>query len=250
MIDLERNDNVYILTMDAGENRCNTTFVRLFDNALDEVLRCEDPVALLTRSSHPKFFSNGLDVEWFIGDDPEHPGGNREIFGSEVMALFGRIITLPIPTVACVNGHAFGAGFMIALCHDVRFARSDRGYMCANEMELGMAIPPPELALFRHKMSAGAFFETVQLARRWTGPHALQCGIVQHLSDIDKLLEEALSHAAALAPLSKNRDLYGQQKEAIFGENSILHQPHGAAHLLRNAEIYMSEDTAITASHR
>ena len=79
-----------------------------------------------------------------------------------------RIITLSIPSVAAVGGHAFGAGFMTALCHDVRIMREDRGYLCANEMQIGMVIPRPELALFKHKVPANAFFETVQLAKRWS----------------------------------------------------------------------------------
>ncbi|GIR87079.1 MAG: hypothetical protein CM15mP86_05380 [Gammaproteobacteria bacterium] len=59
----------------------------------------------------------------------------------------GRFITLSIPTVCAINGHAFGAGFMFALTHDVRVMREDRGFLCANEMQLGLPIPRPELAL-------------------------------------------------------------------------------------------------------
>ena len=50
--------------------------------------------------------------------------------------------------------------------------------MCANEIEIGMIIPDPEIALFKHKLPANVFFETVQLARRWTGPDAKTAGIV------------------------------------------------------------------------
>ena len=38
MIELERQDDVFILTMNDGENRWNTTFVREFDAALDGLL--------------------------------------------------------------------------------------------------------------------------------------------------------------------------------------------------------------------
>ena len=38
MINLEREDDVFILTMDSGENRWNTNFVRAFDATLDEVV--------------------------------------------------------------------------------------------------------------------------------------------------------------------------------------------------------------------
>jgi enoyl-CoA hydratase/carnithine racemase len=154
------------------------------------------------------------------------------------MKLMARIITFPIPTVAAINGHAFGAGFMLALCHDIRIMRADRGFACANEMQLGLAIPAPELALFRHKLPMNAFFETVQLARRWTGADALAAGIVQDTAPADGVLPAALRRAAELAPLGANRALYAGQKEAIYGENAILNGPHGAAWMLRNLDHY------------
>ena len=167
MIDLDREGEVFVLTMHDGENRWNTSFVRAFAEALDAVESSEGPAALVTASADEKFFSNGLDLEWRASEGP-HRGGDRDAFTTEFMALMGRIITFPVPTVAAINGHAFGAGLMVALCHDVRLMRAERGYLCANEMQIGFRIPTPELALFRHKLSAGAFFQTVQLARRWT----------------------------------------------------------------------------------
>jgi enoyl-CoA hydratase/carnithine racemase len=238
MIDLTKDDDVFILTMDAGENRWNTTFVREIDKALDEVDASSGPAALVLRSANEKFFSNGLDLDW-VNDPEAHPaGGDLRVFGQEFMAQMGRIITLPVPTVCAINGHAFGAGFMVSLCHDVRIMREDRGFICANEMQLGLAIPKPELALFRHKLPANAFYETVQLARRWTGPQALAAGIVQQTSDLEGLFSDAIAKAKELAPLAANREVFGGQKERIFGENAILNNSHGAAYLLRNSEQY------------
>ncbi len=233
MIELQREDDVFVLTMNDGENRWNTSFVRAFAAALDEVEASEGPAALVTTSSSEKFFSNGLDLEW-VSSAGDHRGGDRSVFGEEFMALMGRIITLPIPTVAAVNGHAFGAGLMTALCHDVRLMRADRGFLCANEMQLGMVIPRPELALFRHKLPAHVFFETVQLARRWSGPDALAAGIVSGTASVEDLLAAARKRAMELAPLGANRRAFGAQKESIFGENAALNEPHGAAHMLRH----------------
>lgn len=234
MIDLTRQGNIFLLTMNDGENRWNTTFVRAFAKALDEVEGSEGPAALVTASADEKFFSNGLDLQW-LSSEGEHRGGDRAVFGGEAMQLFGRLITLPIPTVCAINGHAFGAGFMIALCHDVRLMRGDRGYACANEVELGMVIPDAELALFRHKIPMNAFFETVQLARRWTGPDALTAGIVQQVEGLDNLLDAAMTRAEELSRLAANREAYGRMKERIYGENAAINGPHGAAHLLKNA---------------
>ena len=66
MITLDREDDVFILTMNAGENRWNTNFVRAFDAQLDEVVASEGPAALVTTSADPKFFSNGLDPEYTV----------------------------------------------------------------------------------------------------------------------------------------------------------------------------------------
>ena len=168
MIDLKRDGNVFTLVMTDGQNRWNTTFVRAFAEAIDEVEASDGPAALVTTSANEKFFSNGLDLDWISSKNPsdDDPGGNRKVFGAEFMTLMSRIITLSVPSVAAINGHAFGAGLMSALCHDQRVMREDRGFACANEMQLGMVIPRPELALFKHKLPANTFFETVQLARR------------------------------------------------------------------------------------
>lgn len=238
MIDLERQGDVFTMTMNAGENRWNTTFVRELNTALDEITAGDGPAALVTTSSSEKFFSNGLDLDWVREPDAHPQAGDREAFGDEFMKLMSRMITFPVPTIAAVNGHAFGAGFMYALCHDVRHMRSDRGFMCANEMQLGMRIPAPELALFRHKLSGSTFFDTVQLARRWTGPAALSAGIAAEIADTDTLLSQAQQRAAELAPLATNRSNYQGQKESLFGENAVINEPHGAAYMLRNLDKY------------
>lgn len=238
MIELTRDGDVFTLTMAAGENRWNTTFVRALAAVLDEVEASSGAAALVTTSASEKFFSNGLDLDW-VRDPAAHPAaGDRAPFADEFMKLMARIMTFPIPTIAAINGHAFGAGFMLSLCHDLRFMRADRGFVCANEMQLGLAIPAPELALFRHKLPFNVFFETVQLARRWTGVDAERAGIVQATANAETLLPLALGRAAELAPLGANRALYRGQKEAIYGENAILNGPHGAAWMLRNLDHY------------
>ena len=239
MIDLERQGDVYVLTMTAGENRWNTTFARAIAAALDEIEASSGPAALVTCSADPKFFSNGLDLAWVQDPDAHPEGGDRAVFGVEFMALMGRLITLPVPTVAAVNGHGFGAGFMLALTHDVRLMRSDRGYLCANELAIGLTVPEPEVALFRHKMSASAFNKTVLLAHRWGAAEAVDAGIVEAAVGVDDLLGAAIERAAGLAGLATDRQRYGWQKEVIYGQNSVLNAPHGAAHILKNSREFI-----------
>lgn len=247
MIELSRDGDVFVLTMNDDENRWNTTFTRAFSEALDEVEASEGAAALVTASAHAKFFSNGLDLDWVMSSaDPssgEQRGGDRAVFGDEYMKLCGRMITLPVPTVAAVNGHAFGAGFMVALCHDVRIMREDRGYLCANELQIGLTIPAPEVALFKHKIPAPAFHETVILAKRWTAPAANAAGFVEQAVPLDDVLPRALERAAELAPLAVNRANFGWQKEQLYGTNAALNQPHGAAHMLKNLHAFVERSS-------
>ena len=236
MIDLQKKDSIYLLTMDAGENRWNTAFTREFAKALDQIEKDDGPGALVTTASDSKFFSNGLDLDWIQSPEDYPEGGDSKVFGEEAMYLFGRIITLPIPTICAINGHAFGAGFMLALSHDVRIMRKDRGFLCANEIQLGMSIPRPELALFRHKIPANSFFETVQLSKRWTGPAALEAGIVQSVESMDDLTKIAIAKAQELAPLATDRKNFGYQKEMLYGENAAINLNHGPAHMLKNSK--------------
>ncbi|MEO6957420.1 MAG: enoyl-CoA hydratase-related protein [Antricoccus sp.] len=233
MIDLVREGDVFVLTMTAGENRWTTEFTRAMAAALDTVEASEGAAALITASADPKFFSNGLDLDW-LSSDGVHAGGDRAVFGQEFMALMARIITFPMPTIAAVGGHGFGAGCMLALCHDLRVMREDRGYLCANEIELGMSIPDAELALFRHKLSAPVFHETVVLARRWAGPAALDAGIVQHLASADQVVSVATARAGELARLGANRTAMAQLKESLYGTKSAIQGEDGPAHRLRH----------------
>jgi enoyl-CoA hydratase/carnithine racemase len=230
MIDLDKKDDIFVLTLNGQENRWNTAFVRVLAQAIDEIEASQGAAALVTTASSKKFFSNGLDLAWREVADEQ----DRAAFLPEFMILMGRIITLPIPSICAINGHAFGAGFMMALCHDVRLMREDRGFACANEVEIGMVIPDPELALFKHKLPANVFFETVQLARRWTGPEAEQAGIVSAVFSLPDLLPKAIEKAESLKHLGSNRLVYQTMKERLFGQSASINDIHGAAHLLKN----------------
>lgn len=238
MIELERQNDVFVLTMADGENRWNTTFTRELAKAFDEIEASEGPAALVTTSAHEKFYSNGLDLDWIMSKDTDHPGGDRRVFADEFMELMARWMTLGMPTIAAVNGHGFGAGFMFALSHDVRIMREDRGFLCANEIELGMTIPAAELALFRQKIPAPHYNETVMLAKRWTGPAAQEAGFVSESTPAELVMEAALDRAASLAHIGAHRENMKWQKEQVYGQNAAIQQPHGAAHLLRNNREY------------
>lgn len=190
---LDRDGDVFVLRMDAGENRFTPTLLDAFDAALDEVEGTDGPRALVTTGTG-KYWSNGLDLDW-IGEHPEEMVG----YVGRVQALMARVLSLPCATVAAGNGHVFAAGAMLSLCHDIRTMRADRGWWCLPEVDLGMPFTPGMNALMPARLPVTTAHEAMVTGRRYTGADALAAGIVSLLSDEDAVLAEAVGLAAPLA---------------------------------------------------
>ena len=51
-------------------------------------------------------------------------------------------MTLSIPTMAVINGHAYAGGLILALCHDFRIMASGKSKICLSEIKMGLPPPP------------------------------------------------------------------------------------------------------------
>ena len=212
VIDLRREGDVFVLTMNAGENRFNRPFLNEISAALDEVERSSGPAALVTTGGEEKFYSNGLDLTWLSGDGATEGGG----FISDVLRMMGRVLVFPVPTVAAMNGHAFAAGGMLALAHDFRVMRADRGFFCLPEIDIQLPLAPGMTALIKNRLSPQAFRDTILTGARIGGADAHARGIVDEAVPGPEVLPKAIARAAALA--SKNRAIYGALKRGMYGE--------------------------------
>ncbi|CAG8492886.1 13658_t:CDS:2 [Acaulospora morrowiae] len=215
LVTLVHQSPLFLLTMKAGENRFNTNFVNALLSALDsieQIRETEDgqPAALITRGEG-KFFSNGLDLEHALSV----PG----FFDNYYLKLLVRMLTFPIPTVAALNGHAFAGGCMFALAHDYRVMRSDRGYICMNEVDIPSPLHPGMAAIVRVKTVPKTYRNCVLQGYRFNGQEALD----QQLVDvIAKGEEEVLIKAKELGKKwsgkAKAGVIYGLLKREMYIE--------------------------------
>src|ERR1700712_3122492 len=83
----------------------------------------------------------------------------------------------PMPTIALLNGHAFAGGCMLAMYHDYRIFNPTRGFLCLNELDLGVPLKPAMSSIFREKLSPQTYQAMVLEAKRFNGPTALEAGV-------------------------------------------------------------------------
>lgn len=191
MIDLQRKDDVFVLTMQAGENRFNRSFLTALREALDTVESSDGPAALVT-VGQGKYFSNGLDLEWLPAQEPEV----IEAFLGDFERLFARLLAFPMITVAALNGHAFAGGAMFSLAHDFRVMRTDRGFWCLPEIDLGMPLRPGMNALITGRLPGNTAHEAIVTGRRYAAEEARTAGIVQGTAPEAEVLAAAVALAA------------------------------------------------------
>jgi Delta3-Delta2-enoyl-CoA isomerase len=216
IMDLKKEGDVFILTMQSGENRFNRIFIDAMNEALDSVEKASSPTALVTIGGEDKFYSNGLDLAWLSGE------GQAEApeFIKAVLKLLGRVMAFPIPTAAAINGHAFAAGAMLALAHDFRVMRADRGFFCLPEVDINIPFAPGMTALIKSRLTPAVFRNSMLTGSRWGGLDAQEMGIVDEAVSADQVLPRAVARVAPLA--AKNRHTFGTIKRGMYPEALAL----------------------------
>ena len=210
-IELDRVNAVFILRMAGGENRMNDEWLAAFERALDQVDAAADPIALVTTGSG-RFYSNGLDLAWLSGKGQDH----MRTFVTQVEALFARLIEAPYVTVAACNGHTFAAGAMLALSHDLRVMREDRGFFCLPEVDLGIPFTVGMDALIKQRLPITTAHEVMVTGKRYGGTEAAAKGIMHEAVSDDRVLGRAVEIATEHA--GKDRSNLRMIKQRMYGD--------------------------------
>lgn len=201
--------NIAILTMNNGENRFNMESLAAFKAALDEIEAQSSVNAMVTTSAHEKIWSNGIDLEWLMSAVQNQGKETMNQFLIEMYTLFRRLLTMPMITVSAINGHAFAGGAFLAMSHDFRFMRSDRGWLCLPEVDLGIPLGPVFMAITRQNVPNFLLYEMQYTARRLTAKECEGYHIITRACPLEKLVEEAATFAKTL---NKRRTIIEKMK--------------------------------------
>ncbi len=200
---IKKKDFIGLLTIHHLKKRNALTNKLLTDlhNTLEEFSKNDAIRCVVIKGSGDKTFSSGYDIEAIPANAlPDTRQGTPEI----LLQAFNTLKNFPYPTIAMLNGSAFGAGFNLCACCDIRIA--------ADDIKLGMT--PARLGVAYHPEGIQQFIEAFGMARTkeifytasiFQGKALMGKGLVDHIIPKQKLEAFTLSYAQKIiqnAPLS------------------------------------------------
>jgi len=209
MIEYSKEGDLHLVTMQTN-SICPEWQKDMLD-VLDTVEANCGKGAALVLTGVDKSFCNGLNLEKLMTLSPEE----MEAFGAKMNEIHRRLLLLPCPTVAAMNGHAFAAGAFIALSLDYRLMREDRGWFCISEVDVGVPIPAAMMGILQGKLPANTARDALLTGKRYTADEAIAAGIADGKVSMDELRDSAKHLAVQLA--TKEPGIFGTLKQTWLG---------------------------------
>jgi enoyl-CoA hydratase/carnithine racemase len=203
-------EKVALLTMRSGENRFSLSFIDEFLHVLEEIERGSDANVLVVQSGHEKIFSNGIDLDYLAPLIQNSDVNGFKEFISKLMGLFRTILLYPMPTIAAITGHAFAAGAIMSCYFDYRYMRSDRGFFCFPEVDLGIPFLPGMMAAMRKVVPIYKLEEMVYQGKRLTGNKCEENHIVTRACHMKDLMEGVMTFSRGL---QRRREIVAEIKK-------------------------------------
>lgn len=203
MLLVEKKDNIGFLTLNYPEKRNALSPELLMDvhKILETFSKKDDVRCLVIKGSGDKAFSSGYDISAI----PVNPlPDTKQKTPDSLLKVLESIKNFAYPTIAMLNGYAFGAGFNLCACCDIRIA--------ADDVKLGMT--PARIGVAYHPEGIQQFIEAFGIARTkeifftantFKGKELLQKGLVDYLIPKTDLEEFTFTYAQKItrnAPLS------------------------------------------------
>ena len=193
---LEKKGNVAIATIDRPKalNALNSEVLNDLNTLVDAVNADPEIRVLILTGSGEKAFVAGAD----IGEMSSLTKAEGEAFGKKGNDVFRRIETLPIPTIAAVNGYALGGGCELSMACDIRICADTAVF---GQPETGLGITPGFGGTQRlaRLIGPGMAKQLIYSARNIKADEALRIGLVNAVYPAEELMAAAEKLAETIA---------------------------------------------------
>lgn len=182
-ISLSYQDEFAILTIDrpAALNALNSALIQEIDQCLHQVAS-SSARALIVTGAGEKAFCAGADIIELI-DKTGYQHKCAMEYGQQV---FGRFSMLPIPTIALIQGYAFGGGLELALACTFRVATAN-AKVGLPEIKLGLIPGYGGTQRLPRLIGESRALELMLTGRTVKADEGMQLGIYNRLVDGDGL---------------------------------------------------------------
>ncbi|HKL53807.1 MAG TPA: enoyl-CoA hydratase-related protein [Wenzhouxiangellaceae bacterium] len=193
-LELSKN-NIAMLTLNRPDvhNAFNAELIAELTRAFDELASAPPRVLVLTGAG--KSFSAGADVGWMRTMADAGEAENRAD-SERLAAMFRKLDELPCPTIARVNGPAFGGGVGLVSCCDIAIA-SEGAKFGLTEVRLGL-IPATIAPFVIARIGASAARRFMLTGERFDTDTARAIGLVEETCAAEELDAQVESIATAL----------------------------------------------------
>ena len=203
---LERENKIATIILDRPErkNTLNAEMWEALDGVVAELEKDLPYVVVITGAGNSAFCA-GMDVN---PDNPQIKEVMEGVFNNErapveqlitgLRAVIDRLVSLPVPIIAAINGNAYGGGAELAVRCDMR-VMDPGAELCFSEVRLGLMPDWGGGVALTRLAGPGTAAELILTARSITADRALQLGLVNRISAPGTAREEALEMAKAIA---------------------------------------------------
>jgi enoyl-CoA hydratase/carnithine racemase len=196
LVGLEREGDLVWLTIRRADvmNCLSFPTLRRFRTLLAELATDLSIRCVLVTGEGEKAFCAGADLK----ERRTMPDARVPLFVRNIRALMDDVAALPQPTIAVINGFAFGGGVELALACDLRVAAS---HAQLGLTEVSLAILPGAGGTQRLPRLIGKSRakDLILTARKLDAAEAERIGLVNRVAPAGKLAETALEIARAIA---------------------------------------------------
>ncbi len=189
-VELIYRDRVAILTLSRPDalNALNFQMIEKIGETLDAVARSEARVLIITGAGE-RAFCAGADITELTGRNLAAHKAGAEL-GQHV---FAKLDTLPVPSIAAINGFALGGGCELALSCSFRLA-TPRARFGLPEIKLGLIPGYGGTQRLPRLIGESRALEIILTGRMVGAEEALKIGLVNHIVEGD-LLDAAIAFA-------------------------------------------------------
>ena len=193
---LEKKGSIAVATINRPKalNALNSQVLEDLNELLDLVKADEEIRALVLTGSGEKAFVAGAD----IAEMSTLSKTEGEAFGKKGNDVFRKLETLPIPTVAAVNGFALGGGCELSMSCDIRICADTAVF---GQPETGLGITPGFGGTQRlaRLVGPGMAKQLIYTAKNIKADEALRIGLVNAVYPLEELMPAAEKLAATIA---------------------------------------------------